>query len=64
MLLSTERIKLLEGENDALADGLRNALWKGKSDKDERLDNGTTNIDILDAFEYGFEPFINYLLEG
>ncbi len=64
VLLSTERIKLLEGENDALADGLRNALWKGKSDKDERLDDGTTNIDILDAFEYGFEPFINYLLEG
>lgn len=65
VLLSSNRIKLAAGENEALADGLRNAIWNDKSAvKDERLDDGTSNIDILDAFEYGFEPYITYLLEG
>ncbi len=65
VLLSTDRLCLVKGLNDALADGLENAVWDEKSvTKDKRLDDGTSNIDILDAFEYSFEPYIQDLLEA
>lgn len=55
-LLNTKRLyvsddcKLVQG-------GLENAVWDSKK-PDERLDNFSTDIDILDAFEYSWEPFI------
>lgn len=65
VLLSTGRLYLVKGLNDALADGLQNAVWDDKSvTKDKRLDDGTSNIDILDAFEYSFEPYMRDLLEA
>lgn len=65
ILLSSDRIKIVAGENDALIDGLKNAVWDSKSiAKDKRLDNGTSNIDILDAFEYSWERYIKQLLIG
>lgn len=64
ILLTAHRMYLVEGQNDALTDGLKNALWNEKELKDVRLDNGTTNIDVLDAFEYSFEVNISDLLEG
>lgn len=35
---------------------LQTAVWNEKK-ADERLDNGTTDIDTLDAMEYSIEPF-------
>lgn len=65
VLLSTRRIHLVSGQNDALADGMQNAVWNEKSSaKDQRLDDGTSNIDILDAFEYSFENYMRELLEA
>ncbi|MBQ2968685.1 MAG: PBSX family phage terminase large subunit [Clostridia bacterium] len=65
VLFSSRRVFLVENENDDLADGLENARWNEKNvKKDERLDDGTSNVDILDAFEYSFESFIRDLLEG
>lgn len=40
---------------DSLGDALASALWGGKHTKDERLDDGTTDVDSLDAFEYSIE---------
>ncbi len=38
---------------------LAEALWDARhTTEDVRLDNGTTNIDSLDALEYAFEPFM------
>lgn len=46
-------------------DALKSAIWDSKQEtKDVRLDNGTTNVDSLDAFEYGFEREIPVLIEG
>lgn len=50
---------------ESLCDALCTAVWDPKSlTKDVRLDNGTTDIDTLDAFEYTFEHdmsrFIRY----
>lgn len=43
-------------EAATLRDALAAALWSGKHPgKDERLDDGTTDIDTLDAFEYTIE---------
>jgi PBSX family phage terminase large subunit len=63
-LISQRRLWLVAGENNDLEDGLKCALWDGKKHDDVRLDDGTTNIDILDAFEYSWENNIAYLLEG
>ncbi len=43
-------------EAGSLRDALATALWSGKHHgKDERLDDGTTDVDSLDAFEYAIE---------
>ena len=39
-------------------EAIRGALWDARSlHQNRRLDNGTTNIDSLDALEYAFERF-------
>ena len=44
---------------------LRDAVWDGKyTTRDVRLDDGTTNIDSLDAMEYAFEREIPNLIDG
>lgn len=44
-------------------DALMNAVWdRGKVTQDVRLDDGTTNIDSLDAMEYALEREIAYLV--
>ena len=43
-------------EAGSACDALGTALWSGKHPgKDERLDDGTTDIDTLDALEYTME---------
>lgn len=43
-------------EAGTLRDALASAMWSGKHPgMDERLDDGTTDIDTLDAFEYTIE---------
>jgi len=45
-----------------LIEALETAVWSDKVMADERLDNGTTNIDSLDALEYAVEQFERELL--
>lgn len=46
-------------------DALKSALWDSKKlTEDVRLDDGTTNIDSLDALEYAFEREIPSLIDG
>ena len=46
-------------------DALKTAVWDSKKEtEDVRLDNGTTNIDSLDAMEYAIERDIPTLIEG
>ncbi|MBR0344534.1 MAG: type III pantothenate kinase [Rudaea sp.] len=43
---------------------LKSALWDGKKlTEDVRLDDGTTNIDSLDAMEYALERYIPEMVE-
>ena len=62
-LLNTGRLKILK-ECKYVIDGLRAAVWDSKAaanGKDERLDDFTSDIDVIDAFEYSFERFISQL---
>lgn len=46
-------------------DALKNAVWdKDELTEDVRLDNGSTNIDSLDAMEYAYEREIPNLIAG
>lgn len=46
-------------------DALKSAVWDTRNPTaDVRLDNGSTNIDSLDALEYAFERDIPTLIEG
>lgn len=44
-----------------LIEALSTAMYDSKSLDDKRLDDGTTNIDSLDAFEYTLEPYFKQL---
>jgi len=50
----------------ALIDAIETALWnpKATNNKDERLDDGSTNIDSLDSAEYSVERDMNDLMEA
>lgn len=57
-LICSGRIHFVEAQNDSLIEGLQTAMWDETKDEDVRLDNFTTNICILDAFEYSWEAYI------
>ena len=62
-LMGQGRFHIMDTGCESLCDALSAALWDPKSvTKDERLDNGTTDIDTLDAFEYSFERDISKLI--
>ena len=49
---------------ESLQTAISDAVWdKEVKDKDERLDDGSTDIDSLDAFEYTIERDMKYLIE-
>ncbi|MBQ8288105.1 MAG: PBSX family phage terminase large subunit [Clostridia bacterium] len=58
ILICSGRLHFVENQNDSLIEGLRTAMWDETKDEDVRLDNFTTNICILDAFEYSWEADI------
>lgn len=57
------RFFYVEEECHSLMDAISTAIWDPKNlTENERLDDGTTDIDSLDAFEYCFERFIKKLI--
>lgn len=64
ILMGVDRFKVYEGCKWTI-DALKSAIWDAKQlTQDVRLDNGTTNIDSLDALEYAYERDIPILIEG
>ena len=65
MLMAGGRFRLASEECGTLIDAFRGAVWSDKIiGKEERLDDGTSDIDTLDAFEYSFERFIPQLIRS
>ncbi len=65
MLMAGGRFHLVSEECGTLIDAFRGAVWNDKIiGKEERLDDGTSDIDTLDAFEYSFERYISQLIRS
>ena len=62
MLMGGERF-LMTSDCETLRDAFQGAVYDDKVvGEDIRLDNGTSDIDTLDAFEYSFERYIPRLI--
>lgn len=61
-LIASGRLLYTE-DAKTLVDALCEAIWDDKSHEDKRLDDGTTDIDTLDAFEYSFSFDIKRLVK-
>jgi len=61
-LLSAGRLRVCR-DCKLLIGGLASAVWE-EGRADVRLDNFSTDIDILDAFEYSYERFMKRLVPG
>lgn len=65
ILMAGGRFFLLDECCETLIDAFRGAVWDDKViGKEVRLDNGTSDIDTLDAFEYSFERYIPRLIRS
>ncbi|MFA6813769.1 MAG: hypothetical protein WCR45_11915, partial [Bacteroidaceae bacterium] len=60
-LMAQGRYKIMKNCNHTI-DALKNAVWDSTKFEDVRLDNGTSNIDSLDAQEYTTEKYTKDLL--
>lgn len=60
-LIGAHRFWITE-DCETVKNALTDAVWNKKTDNDERLDDGSTDIDSLDAMEYTFERDIKYLI--
>ena len=54
----------LTHDNQTLSNALSKALWKDNSIEDVRLDDGTTDIDTLDAYEYTIEAHLKDFIDA
>lgn len=64
LLMGADRFHILQSCS-VTREALETAVWSSKDPtQDERLDDGTTNIDSLDAMEYAFEREIPALLDN
>lgn len=52
----------LTGNVPHVKGALRDAIWDETSFEDKRLDDGTVNIDSLDALEYALEPYMKEMI--
>ena len=63
ILMAQGRFSYMANECRSLVEALCTAFWNPKEiTKNERLDDGTSDIDSLDSFEYTFERLISRLI--
>ena len=53
----------LTDDCDSLETAFSDAVWNREKQDDERLDDGSTDIDSLDAFEYTIERDLKELIQ-
>lgn len=64
ILLMAQKRLHISRKCEHMIDAFKNAVYDPKSYKDVRLDDGTSDIDSLDAFEYCLEPWYAKLLKA
>lgn len=64
ILIAQRRYFYVDGQCDSLVNALCTAVWNPKNlTENERLDDGTSDIDSLDSHEYTFERYISRLIK-
>lgn len=63
-MLSFDIFYYIEGECDTLVKAMKTAMWDDKKLEDTRLDDFSTDIDSLDAFEYSFERRMKRIIDS
>ena len=58
-LIGANKFKIMDCCKETI-ESLSTSIWDPNKDN-ERLDDGTVNIDVLDALEYAFSPHINIM---
>jgi len=64
LLLMAQKRLYIYRKCEHLIDALQTAVYDPKSYEDKRLDDGTSDIDSLDAFEYTLEPWYKQLIRA
>jgi hypothetical protein len=62
VLLMQDRIRFVKNETEEIVKGLQEATQDEEAEDDRYLDDGTSDIDILDANNYGIEKWYKQLL--
>ena len=62
-MISYNIFSFIEGECDSLVKAMASALWDDDKHEDTRLDDFTTDIDSMDAYEYSYERYIRKILD-
>jgi len=62
-LMAQDRFRIINGSARSLSDALKTAMWNPRTVSDERLDDGSSDIDSLDAFEYCIEHDMHRLIQ-
>ena len=57
-----DRIRFVKNETEEIVKGLQEATQDEEAEDDRYLDDGTSDIDILDANNYGIEKWYKQLL--
>lgn len=63
LLLMAQNRLFVSRRCEHLIDAWKTAVYDPKRFDDTRLDDGTSDIDSLDAFEYSIEPYYQQLLK-
>lgn len=61
-IISQERFFVLR-KCKHVTEALQSAVWDAKKLEDSRLDDGSSNIDSLDAMEYSAEPYMKDIID-
>lgn len=62
-IMGRRMLQIIRGENEDLRKAFKEAVWE-EGRENVRLDDGTTDIDSLDAFEYSVIPFFKKILDS
>lgn len=64
ILLMAQKRLFVARRCEHMIDAFQTAVYDSKSFEDVRLDDGTSDIDSLDAFEYAIEVWYQHLIKG
>lgn len=62
MLMMIRKIKFVKGDTETIVKALQEAVQDSEADDDRWLDDGTSDIDSVDGFNYGIEYWYKQIL--